>query len=414
LTSIFREEAIQEAQSHLKGDISIVQSSNVYFFLFFLLSLIITTIAFLSVATFERKFTTKGFVHPTGFSNEIFSNDSGYVSELFIKEGSLISKGELLGVIVRRNFGPDGQDIQSAVIKNIKNKIIQIQHELTTFEAQHTLLLSQIKDQIKHSNYKVKLKLRKAENLDERMKLSLSNIKQLKTLTGEGYISKLSLLQYKDQHLELTHLGIEASEDIYSERELKSKLLMELKSIELENDNKISSLNQQIQEAKLSLLLAENDKTTELRASSSGMITGLTIKSGQSVRANSRLYTIIPENDVLQGVIYIPSKNFGFVKTGQRLRIRYSAFPHDVYGSASGRLLTLGENISMPHEVEISGFIKESSYRATIQLDNQNIAFGGERLNIKVGMSFKTDVILEEQSLLNWLLGPVWSYLGEN
>ncbi len=224
---------------------------------------------------------------------------------------------------------------------------------------------------------------------------------------GDGYISQLSLLQYKDKHLELTHLGIETSEDIYSEKELKSKLLMDLKSLELDKNNKVSSLNQQIQEAKLSLLLAQNNKTTEVRAPSSGKVTGLTIKRGQSVRADDRLYTITPQNDVLQGVIYIPSKDFGFIKAGQRLKIRYSAFPNHLYGSASGKLLTLGENILMPHEVEISNFIKESSYRATIQIDNQHIAFDGERLNIKIGMTFETDVILEEQSLLNWLFGSV-------
>ncbi len=170
MSSIFREEAIQEAQSYLKGELSIVQPSNVHFFLFFLIFLIITTLGFLSVATIDRKFTAKGFIHPTGFSNEIFSDDSGYISKLFIEEGSLIVEGQLLGLIVRSHFGPDGKDIQSATIKNIEEKIIQLQHELTIFEEQHSISYSQIRDQIKHSEYKIKLKQLKAENLEERIK----------------------------------------------------------------------------------------------------------------------------------------------------------------------------------------------------------------------------------------------------
>ena len=57
---------------------------------------------------------------------------------------------------------------------------------------------------------------------------------------------------------------------------------------------------------------------------------------GQAVDPAKPLMTLTPRGGALRAELYVPSRAIGFVKTGQRVRLLYDAFPYQKFGPGRG------------------------------------------------------------------------------
>lgn len=84
--------------------------------------------------------------------------------------------------------------------------------------------------------------------------------------------------------------------------------------------------------------LAGQEKFT-LRAPVSGTIAAVLIKQGQSVKASEPVMTLIPDNAHLQIELYATSKKAGFIRPGQRVSLKFSAFPYQKFGISTAQFV---------------------------------------------------------------------------
>ncbi|WP_238528934.1 HlyD family secretion protein [Glaciecola punicea] len=106
------------------------------------------------------------------------------------------------------------------------------------------------------------------------------------------------------------------------------------------------------------------------------------------------------------------TRAFGFVEAGQHTRIRFDAFPYQRFGLFEGEVTHAANSILLPGEVDMPISIQEPVYRVEVALGKQEIRAYGKEVPLQPGMTLSADVVLEQHSLISWLLEPILSLKG--
>nr|WP_255353048.1 HlyD family efflux transporter periplasmic adaptor subunit [Arsukibacterium sp. MJ3] len=144
----------------------------------------------------------------------------------------------------------------------------------------------------------------------------------------------------------------------------------------------------------------------------SGRVTNLMAEVGNNVQLGIPLLTIMPDNAMLEAVLLVPTRAYGFVQPGQRTRLRFDAFPYQRFGLYEGQVIKTAQAIVLPNEVEMPVAVQEPVYRVKVALDSQLIRAYGNTVPLQSGMLLSADIVLEQRSLLAWLFEPILSLQG--
>jgi len=108
----------------------------------------------------------------------------------------------------------------------------------------------------------------------------------------------------------------------------------------------------------------------------------------------------------------LPTRSAGFVQQGHHARLRFDAFPYQRFGFINSEINRIDRALIMPNEVSLPISFQEPVYRLRAQLDVQHIKAFGKNFNLKSGMLFEADIMLEQRTLIEWLLEPLYSLKG--
>jgi membrane fusion protein len=97
------------------------------------------------------------------------------------------------------------------------------------------------------------------------------------------------------------------------------------------------------------------------------------------------------------------------VRPGQQVRILYDAFPYQKFGTYRGSVTKVSHTMLTGNETTGPITLKEPAYRVTVAPERPDIDAYGRKMPLQPDMLLKADVVLEQRSLMKWLLGPVLS-----
>ena len=95
------------------------------------------------------------------------------------------------------------------------------------------------------------------------------------------------------------------------------------------------------------------------------------------------------------------------------MNIRYGAFPYQHYGLHKGKVNNIAQVILSPNELPVPVNLNEPVYRVEVVLEEQSIVAYGDEFPLQAGMSLDADIILEERTLGQWLLEPIYGLRGK-
>lgn len=206
--------------------------------------------------------------------------------------------------------------------------------------------------------------------------------------------------QYQQQQQELTE-RLTYHQSVLNELQQQSTLLQQRWQIQ---QNRFAKLNQLKEQGVLSKVdwqlqqenvLQMQQQIAEQNASKQTQLAAMAQLSGQ-----------------LQAILLVPTRAYDFVSPGQRTRLRFDAFPYQRFGLYEGEVLKTGQAIILPNEIEMPIAIQEPVYRVAVALDAQEIRAYGSSVPLQSGMLLSADIVLEQRSLLSWLLEPILSLQG--
>ena len=155
------------------------------------------------------------------------------------------------------------------------------------------------------------------------------------------------------------------------------------------------------------------------------MVTAIHAVLGARADAATPLLSIVGADTPLEAHLYSPSRAVGFVRPGQRVRLRYQAYPYQRFGHYDGVVVSVSRTALSPGDLPpplaaltsltglTGGAAAEPLYRITVALASQSITAYGAPVALQPGMVLEADVALERRRLFEWVLDPLYAVAGK-
>lgn len=410
--SLFRKEAIAQQSERLTGVITLAQPLSIKLTVVTLSSVAAAVIVFLFTAEYSRKETVRGFLMPSKGVIQSFANQGGTIEKLHVKEGDSVIKGQALASIVVQQNDSQGLDLSSQLVEQLTEKIKLLNHEvmqtkvlqkqeILNLEAQQTLLNEE------------KLALQSQLTLaDEKLDLVQSQQANFNQLNKSGFLSNIEREQQQQALLDVKQEKQNLARILMQQNNQLSQLRFNLANVPQQYALRISNLKREISDTQNQLSQLKSNYSYTITASNNGVVTGIQVVEGEVLSQAKLLLHIIPEGSELVAELLLPTRSAGFIEIGNETRLRFDAFPYQRFGFINSTISRIDKALITPNEVRLPVTLQEPVYRLRATLNQQQMSAYGKAFELKSGMLFEADIMLEQRTLIEWLLEPLYSLKG--
>jgi membrane fusion protein len=408
--SLFRQEAIDFLhQRHSWGEVVSLQPLSSTILSWTLAGLVAFILVFISIAQYARKETVTGYLTPTFGTAKIFVPQQGFIKEVHVKEGQEVAGGEPLLTVVTSQITAKGDDVNATVLAVLAQQRDVVGRQIAAEErrtaSEHDRLASTIKG-VEAETAQLEDQ-RKIQN--ERLQLSESFVSTGATLSAKGALPTIELKRREQAALEQKQNVASLDQQITARRTQLTDARHTLEQLPIVAAERVRVLRGDLSWIEQRIAEVDGRRAYVIKAPTSGRVSALHASIGQVADPRHMQLEIIPLDSTLQAQLFFPTRAFGFVRPGQQVRILYDAFPYQKFGTYRGSVTKVSQTILTSNDATGPITLKEPAYRVTVAPERPDIDAYGLKMPLQPGMLLKADVILEQRSLMRWLLDPVLS-----
>ncbi len=409
---LFRPEAIAHQQASRMGDAFRIETSTLRWFTGAFMLLALSIVLFLCWGDYTRKARVSGFLAPTRGMVKVFTPQQGMVIERKVEEGQRVSKGDELFVLSSDQASLESADAQAAAIAALTAQRDSLLAELEQQDDLNQVQwldmqtqsgnLQRERDQLAHE-----LKLQ-----EQRIAVATNLLDKFRRLYQQHFVAEVQWQEKQEQalaqqairqNLKRNQVTLERDSARLKARIASSRYEFARQRAEL--DRAISSIDQQITEY-------QARRSIVITAPASGTVTAILLQEGQLATAQTPLLSILPQGSELQVNLLVPSRAIGFVSPGQRVALRYQAFPYQRFGMQPGEVSEISRTIIKPGEADFPVRLEEPAYRVVVKPSRQTLRAYSRDIPLQAGMLLDADIKLDRRSLLQWIFDPLYSLAG--
>lgn len=366
----------------------------------------------LTFGSYSRRETVSGIVRSTAGELRISVPSAGVARRVDVREGQDIKKGAPLLVVDTSKRNIDGEKSDLFAIKILDNEISSINSRLGALNAIAELDRRSIPERLVALESERKSLRAQAEAARERLLLADMTLSRTKPVAARGFVSGESLRRRQEEVIALRQVAAEISArqaQLDGQIAEVGRTANKLPVMLVQERGNLLDLLSKAQRERENILERQGFTVS---APSDGKITALQVSAGQLVDPTQSLMTISrPDNGVL-AEIFVPSRAIGFVAVGQRVNVRYDAFPYQRFGQAVGKVSAISSTVLRPEEVASAVRLDEPAYRVLVTLNSNGVSAYGITYKPKPGFALSADIILERRSFIEWLLDPIRALRG--
>lgn len=408
---LFRPQAIEANRYRLLGSVSV--STPPYRWLMVLLVglLTVSIVSFLVLGSYTRRERVTGELLPSEGLLNVASPIAGTLTQVRVNEGESIAVGAAIAEIsgeVSTALGATHETIARELAKErvrLQDNLAG-QHQLSVEAVQGWRTTAEmLHEELTHVGQQQQQRTRQVE-------LEESHLQKLLTMRSEGFASNSQVEQQQnallDAQARLSDLGRQRIEVGQQLQEIEQKL----RAQPLNEASQLNDIRGKLDSVTRDLAQNESQRSVILRAPDSSVVATLLVKPGQVVGAGQTVASLLPEGARLEARLMVPSSGIGFIRIGQRVVLRYQAFPYEKFGQQSGHVTEISRTALSPQEVATltgSQNVSEQYYRVNVALDRQDIQVYGHAEKLKPGMAVDADVLVDKRRLYEWALEPLYA-----
>jgi membrane fusion protein len=408
--ALFRQEAIDFLhQRRSWGEVVSLQPISSTILSWALGVLVTIILCFLTIAQYARKETVIGYLTPTFGTAKIFVPQQGFIKELHVKEGQEVAEGDPLLTVVTSQISANGDDVNATVLAVLAQQRDVVERQIAAEErrtaSEHDRLASTIKGiEVETAQLEDQRNIQ-----NERLKLSESFVSSGATLSASGALPAIELKRREQAALEQKQNLAGLDQQITTRRTQLTDARHTLEQLPIVVAERIRVLRGDLSWIEQRVAEVNGRRAYVIKAPTSGRVSTLQATVGQIADPRHMQLEIIPLDSTLQAELFFPTRASGFVRPGQQVRILYDAFPYQQFGAYRGSVTKVSHTILTGNETTGPIALKEPAYRVTVGLERPDIDAYGLKMPLQPDMLLKADVVLEQRSLMRWLLDPVLS-----
>jgi hemolysin D len=236
-----------------------------------------------------------------------------------------------------------------------------------------------------------------------------------KGLLEKQYVSKLDYLQFEQQRIDKTQelagqkSKLRQDQAALTEAEKNYHALVsefqQSKQAELSTtETKAASLLEEVRKA------GQKADLQELASPIDGVVQQLTAHTvGGVVTPAQALLVVVPQDHPVEIEAQIENRDVGFVREGQPVEIKVETFPFTLYGTISGKVLSVSDD-AVSLDKEKGSFL----YASRVSMDRSTIQVEGNQVHLSPGMAVTVEIKTGQRRLIEYLLSPLVKSVRES
>ena len=304
--------------------------------------------------------TVQGQLKSIGGTAEIETPAGGRIAETFVSDGDFVEKGQLLVSFDTREAEEKAETL-SNLIKLEKKSLA---NQLKALTSQNLILQG------------------RKSVLQKKLSNQKEIIDNMSVLMEVGAYQRLQYLNQQTQALELEVQLAEINEQF-------SRLDLEEEQLRLQTEKSIDQMQNELKLAELKI------QYQTINSPQDGIVFDSKARKEGVISSGERILSIVPQ-DGFYGEVFVPNKDIGFVKQGQKAKIRIDAFPFTRYGELDGSVTSIAADALPPDK-------NANFYRFPIKLKltKSYLDSDGFKIPLKSGMAITTNLKLRDKRVIS-------------
>jgi len=416
--TLFRPEVIAERQTQWLGNVLFEPKITSSIFVAAAMLAAIAVLALVFFGSFTRKARINGWLAPQQGVARIFTPQPGVVTQIRVSEGTKVTKGTPLVAL----SGEVQSETLGATKEGIVHRLVDRRNSLATAMNVQRRLLDQEAAEL---SQRLTILTRERALFTSELELLRSQVRIAEDVLTRERMSGAGFNAANRQNSTRSHFELDARlRALERSRSAHERTILELQStlqaLPLRRQNQLGEIGRNLAALEQELVEAEARRQIVITATHDGTVTGIQTEPGGNANPNVPLMSIVPTDSVLEAHLFSPSRAIGFVRPGQRVLLRYQAFPYQKFGLYKGVIKSVSRSAISPSELsqQLTGLVSlvganEPMYRVTVELAQQTAMAYGEAVPLQPGMQLEADVMIESRSLIEWVLDPLYSLTGK-
>ena len=402
---------MQARASAWQGRPSLILASSSTYTTFAAAALAAAFFALIAFGSYARRIDMHGTLLPSSGLISVSAPAAGSIESLEAKEGDVVVRGTPLYALNVDTATKRGE-VQQLVagVLHSEHQVYSGQIDRITAIAKQTeSYLKQKIDNLSAQVQQIATSTGFHKTLDDEYRFYLEMLKNRLVQRNDFDARQQTWMRSKTELQTLENNRLRLVGDLH-DAEYK------LATLETDTDNQIDALRTKISEIDEKLAADEARGTIVIRAPGAGVVTDIVGKPGQVVKIGSPMLTILPEAANMQAVLLAPSTAIGFVHVGQRVLLRYSAFPYQKFGEQPGTIVSIAGAALDGDEAKAAAGRERAEekngpyYRIIVAPDRQFIDAADERHSLPANMRVDAYALLDRRPLYQWILQPVYAF----
>jgi len=307
-----------------------------------------------------------GKLQPIRTTQEFSPPELGVVSQVLVKEGETVSKGQAMVML-------------NPVILEGKQAALQEQKGEITIISQAEI--DRLNSAIGEAESEI-------QGLEAEKQIILEQLVSLETLEQEGAASKFQLLDYRRQ-LSDVNARLNSTQQSLQRLEAESRQ----KQAELRREASANRADRVETEQRL--------RQVVIRASLEGTILNLKAKPGLVASVDEVLLELVP-TDNLEATVYVSNQDLAFVRPGQNAELAVQAYDPNKFGRIPATVYLIGTDSLPPDDT-----YDYPHFPINLKLDQQVLEHQGRAYPLQAGMAVTANLKLEQRTLMELFFSAI-------
>ncbi|RJX81133.1 HlyD family type I secretion periplasmic adaptor subunit [Pseudomonas sp. LS-2] len=394
-------------------------------------ALIVTALVWARFAVLQEVTMGEGKAIPSSKVQVIQNLEGGIVTEIFVREGQIVNKGDtllrlddtrflsnkgesevdkytLMAQVDRLSAESEGRPFKPSA--EVLSKAPQVAaDEQSLYDSRQRRLASEqrtLQEQLRQKTQEVAEFRSKQDQYRSQLGYIQQELSMSAPLVNSGAVSPVEIIRLKGKaseargQMDATSLAIPRAEAAINE--IKSKIQESLDSFRSDAAKDLNDKRADLAKASATSI-AIDDRVTRTTVTSpvKGIVKTLKVNTiGGVVQPGSDMVEVVPLEDNLLIEAKVRPQDVAFLHPGQKAMVKFSAYDYTIYGGLPAKLELIGADTTTDDK-------GNTFYLIQVRTDKNHLGSDAKPLLIIPGMVATVDIITGEKSVMDYLLKPV-------
>ena len=403
--------------------------------LYLLLGFLVFLIIWACIAQVDRMVVGQGKLVSVGDKIVVQPLDTVVIKKFHVEPGQEVEEGQILVTMDPTFTESDLEQIEKQ-LQALVPKAERIKKELAGINfvcsenTEHCILQQSIyqkrkdeyaariksyEENVKEINAIIHTKRNEIAQIGEQLVIARELEKLHNDTLKKGAGSKVETLNAKNETIRIETLKNKIKNEIQEKKKVLDKIDAERAGFTSNWDRtaaeELVTTQQEIEKLKKQMNKAVRlNDLIELKSPKRAVVLEMIKKSiGSVVERAEPVVTLVPLDDPLEGEVNIKSRDIGFLRQNDTVRIKLEAFPFQRHGTVSGRIKTISEDAFQQDTPEG----KIVTYRSKITLTDTKLNNVPGDFRLIPGMAITAEIKVGKRRVISFFLYPIIRALDE-